>query len=423
MLNAENATLDKAARDDLVRLATYLVGGYETQKLFEELKSMNEENQWRNWYFGYTKAVFPFSDYEKHFYDVSTTAVPGSASSPLFGQAFTEETFLFEFSSQYSIYLPDNITGMGNLSMVMQMKVDTKDNSGAAMFQYDTLSIYSNTNTPTKYKNTGYVNETLHFLIDTEYNVEFFRRMDRATYAEWVTKRNTGFSMAWHVENSTGHRVDIQPWDKYSREEANEVFVSLVNILHQATTVHNMSVAKVWEHIRVLNISANDEEQCGHNMKEHDVIKRVFKELYRRLNMTIVKGPAYKDYVTDATLDTAALIFVYIMHCPTYNPTGLAWIHFYTDLFQNFPPRYILQTLANLSKKKTSGKNTKNVPADLLQELGNYISFEHEMINLGLTSQKGQLKKYGSEFEYCIDENSCDAIDNVFRIIGSLLLN
>ena len=96
-------------------------------------------------------------------------------------------------------------------------------------------------------------------------------------------------------------------------------------------------------------------------------------------------------------------------------------------MFQNFPPRYILHTLSNLSKKEKSGGNKINVPADLLLEIGNYITFEFDMISLAMTSlmelEEGQFKKFGSKLESCVNGNSCNTFDNIFRTIGILLLN
>ena len=106
LVNAENVTLDKAVRDNLVKLAAEWVEDNEAAEIFEELESLKVDNQWRNWYLGYTEARLPYTEYGVRYYKIHTTAVPGSLSTPLFGQTFKEETFHQKMVTDLYIYLP-----------------------------------------------------------------------------------------------------------------------------------------------------------------------------------------------------------------------------------------------------------------------------------------------------------------------------
>ena len=145
----------------------------------------------------------------------------------------------------------------------------------------------------------------------TTYNLWFRRNIKTADYNDWSTRRNTGFSASWHVEDTAGQRVEIQSWDEYGTEFMNKEFVRLVNIVHHAISVHNISVDKVWQDIKILNQEMNAEAAdyetlCDYGLKKDDIIKGILDEEERKLNMSGVRGPVYKDYLTNSTLDISA---------------------------------------------------------------------------------------------------------------------
>ena len=117
-------------------------------------------------------------------------------------------------------------------------------------------------------------------------------------------------------------------------------------------------------------------------------------------------------------------MYIYVVHCPT--PISLVWKEFYSDLFKNFQPRYIVQTLANLSKKQTDLGKKRNIPRDLLLRLDDNFSLQFEKINLVLETESSLLLKlktghlYESEFEKCAKANDCDGLDHIIKELGNV---
>ena len=91
LVNAEKVDLDDEVRDDLVDLASEWVEEAAFADVLEEIKSLEETNQWVNWYNGYTEANLPYTLDELRQYWIKTTATQGAASSPWFGHDCTKK--------------------------------------------------------------------------------------------------------------------------------------------------------------------------------------------------------------------------------------------------------------------------------------------------------------------------------------------
>ena len=118
--NAENVSLNREKRDHLIKLSAEWIEDNEAIEKFNELKSLKEEKQWRNWYLGYTRIKFPHFYAGVRRYYMETTKISGFLSTPFFGKEFREENFLQKLRINFYIYLHPNISILGgNLSMVM----------------------------------------------------------------------------------------------------------------------------------------------------------------------------------------------------------------------------------------------------------------------------------------------------------------
>ena len=116
----------------------------------------------------------------------------------------------------------------------------------------------------------------------------------------------------------------------------------------------------------------------------------------------------HHDYLSSTNLDTAAEMFIFLVFCPS--PLNLAWRHFYTDLFRNFPPRHILQTLADLSKVKFGGSKNRKISLDLLSKFGQYFHLNFDKIDLALhmsSTNKDQHEQHENKTNDCVSGNNC----------------
>ena len=428
-MNAENATLKKEARDDMIKLATDLIEEYGGIETYEELKSLKEETPLKNWYLGYTRLKLPFTYNGVRKYMVTTTQTTGFFSTPFFGKHFEEDTVLQKTLTIFRINLHSNITTLdGNLTMVIQAQVDTKETIGG----YDHVTIHMPGESLKRLQFTGYLNETWRYPLGKVYSITFRHDIDIESYKKWSDKRMTGFSLAWHIENSTGHIVDIKPWKKYEQKERNIEFIRMVNILHQAVTEKNINVEDIWKDLKIFRRSWLEVEkgkistQCDNNMVKTLFIEKYFDEEESRLGIVKLEEPGYN--VIAPILETAAELYIFLTYCPPNN-VNFFWKNFYADLFGRFSPRYILQTLSDLAKMKTGGTKKRNIPLNLLSRLDNYLPLEFEKIDLAMDKKSslllkiksGQLQKYKTEFTHCTTKKKCNELIKILNNLGYLL--
>ena len=322
-------------------------------EIFEGMESLKEENQWKNWYLGYTQARLPYSDvYSTIVYRISTTAVTGSISSPFFGQRYTGSTSS-NILTDLIIYLDDKIDA--NLTMVMEVEINT-NSEDKVYFPEDR-----------KYQGTGYLNYTWHLPKLESYKIQY-------QGSQVTGKPNRGFSVKWYVvDKNTVEKPDLEPRDDKSTQVKNKQFVRMVNIVHFALN-NNITVESLWDQMKklknslMLALESYSSDICDWSrMTKISIVEDFLDEVERSLKMPILKGAVYKDYVAESTLKIAAKIYIYLNICPTSSKKE--WIQFYADLFTNFAPRQILQSLANLSKIKSGKSMTKDIPGDLLLTL------------------------------------------------------
>ena len=445
LVNAENVTLDKEVRGNLVKLAAKWIEDNEAAEIFEELESLKIENHWRNWYLGYTEVRLPYTDYGARTHKIHTTAVPGSLSSPLFGQVFTEESFHQKMTTELFIYLPGNITG--NLSMVTMIEIDTKESFGGT----DLIRRYG----PEYklYRYTERINESWYQPIAETYNVYYKRDIGKASIADWRTKRMTGFSASWYLQNMTGHRVSIQPWDKFreppinkdtliinsnlmtnmlglvkseAKSPHNKYFVRMVNIVDSVINSRHYTLDKLWEDVENFKSSllGQDELECYVGMLMNNDMETFLEEEETRMNMTRGRGPGpvHNNNISDSALKSAAKLFVYLANCDPTGSSKQAWNKFYADLLTNSSPRLILQTLTSIKKMQTEGQRRINIPAELISRLGKYFSFQFDKIKIAHTSSrkmaKEQDKSIGTKIPDCFHHNECAEIHKFIRTIG-----
>ena len=59
----------------------------------------------------------------------------------------------------------------------------------------------------------------------------FYRVFSKRAFEVWNNKRFTGMNVSWYYTDSEGEKINIVPEPKYLNEEANKIFVTLVNLV------------------------------------------------------------------------------------------------------------------------------------------------------------------------------------------------
>ena len=252
LLTAENSTLEKGLRDDLAILAGNLLQAEEFREKWNEDNLFEEKGKYRNIYYGYSKFSLPYNGWSGHNYMMETVATSGSVKTYGFGKRLND--FNNKTMYEYKITLPSNIATIAtNLSLVVEIVLDTKQTDGG------TDSFYLGP--PGGYE-TKYFEHTGNITLRRVYKVskftglrnylylKFKRNIDQISLDQWTDKRMTGMAAKWYFEDENGDKVEVDQEHKYLREDYNEMFIRLVNIVHNAVTVKNITLEEMWKNVK-----------------------------------------------------------------------------------------------------------------------------------------------------------------------------
>ena len=168
---------------------------YETVK---EEKNFEVENKYRNWYMGLTKVNLPYISMHKitknmHFYRHFTVATSGSVTTEGLGDNYDSDKFKMKANYEFQIILHANITRMnfGNLTLVMEMVVDTKETAGLNCDEF--AGIKSGDYGLEQFRYTGNKSVIRRYLVNDKFdedehmytNIEFKRDMNKVDMQHW----------------------------------------------------------------------------------------------------------------------------------------------------------------------------------------------------------------------------------------------
>ena len=435
LVKADIATLDQEKRDELIKLAGLLLQEEEIATIIKVENSFEEEGKYRNWYEGYSRVTLPYVEFGTQQYRPFTSKTSGSITTPWFQEKFSAERFMNKAQYIYYIRVPDNISVRAYLRMDMMM--DTKETSGgtenitivqpgdrsrAEMFSYSanvTVAKKWHIATPEYVYITGE---------DNRLAVDFERDIPKDSLENWRQKRMTGCRFTWHLEDQSGDRLEIEPQVSYLSDQLNVQFMRFVNIVHQAVTVHDLSVTEMKENLKTYRVKWIGVEKqraaslCQSNtgFVNIDIIASYLSDQEDTLNLDESKGPVFKKDITDSFIKSCFEIYLYLAYCPRL--TNIAWKMFYEDLFTNFSPRFIIQTIVD--KKSRAQGMQNNVHGKLLEVLDKHLKFENDKLGLAFFTkselmQNNQFEDFHDDLHSCSSDN-CGQLENTIRSIGIL---
>ena len=213
--------------------------------------------------------------------------------------------------------------------------------------------------------------------------MEYYRHITRDNYASWTHRRHTGLTVrhthsiqdyssrkkiknisiltlkcyviielgyvSWHFTKR------VEPDRKYVGD--NKMFIQIVNILHAGHTITANELKK----IRYSNLNGKDSIKCD-NYGKVQGYEELVGELLKKYD-DISYDPVHSSEVTDDTLERAASVLFYLVHCPTDN---VEMKDYYLNLLDNFPLPTILTTLGRLSSAALESQSVKLTTATLL---------------------------------------------------------
>ena len=209
---------------------------------FEDIRHnssfLNEENKFHNWYNGYTTIQFikPGSNIIQLCSLVSTCTLNGSFSTFGFAEEFNSSEVFNNFDAVLTIY-PTN--GHKDKNFTMKIEVFREQMTDLSTGHWDRIN-FNNKDIPP--------NE------DYRYNIVFLppynaknpnslsveRKVSLNDIRNQKLKTMPGMMFKWYVD-----RDDVLPYRKYKGNYKSQIFVRLVNFVHENDFIGNPTVTRV----------------------------------------------------------------------------------------------------------------------------------------------------------------------------------
>ena len=182
------------------------------------------------------------------------------------------------------------------------------------------------------------------YVLTTFHRIKFTRgKLDQDMIDKEPVPRNTGFSLEWYFEDSTGKRVDIKQrglygvtdfYDNLVAGESN-MFAQFINTIHTAVTVHNSSLDMIWNIARTYwlgYIRGETIQTCDFAFIPNNDIGQFLSLIIEKTSPEInIQDYSYNPQINDSFLETGFNIYHYVARCVDDNS-----INYFKDIMDIF---------------------------------------------------------------------------------------
>ena len=253
--------------------------------------------------------------------------------------------------------------------------------------------------------------------------------------------------LEWYFEDGAGNKRDIESQNKYSDNKGNKMFVSFMDLLYEAVTLHNVSVETIWNMAKRYRLDfLRGTTKCSLTSglvytvgnQWTDYIDNIALDL----NITSFiyhEEPKYKAEINDSFLSDGFQIFHYVTRCTDMDrelDLSYKW-SFYDrtgrdmDTFNNDSPLTLLEAgikLSNIAVRQLTGEDVKylNGGKKLMEKMHNIYGldiYKLDILSSTLSDLKTRVatitdKNLRRELSSCLDENNCDHLEQLLMTLG-----
>ena len=388
LIQAKNITLNNTEKDELSRFAMEVIQNHIHQEITNNLRKLEEKDQFYNWYNGLTQIKLPVkSNDEAYKFEIWTYKSSGQVSTQFFGLPYNES--LVDKDIYILVYIgivpeqqsDENVTLHFNL--VQNSMTDLKNGYDDVYVNRrirlkEPKSIYKSFNPPGKkscmslsiLQNTQCGNS-----FDSSQNIGLKRKVSKEDFTNVRMKLMPGFKFSWNFTGSYNEKFKNSPI--FLTDSKTLQIINFTNILFKVSTDYS----NIWSKIRFVKadfILKNPKYTCVQGLLHFDLIQeniQKIKDIYNVKNFSTLPD----ENISKEQLDEAVNMFLYLNSCPN---SQLEWIYFYKDILNNYSLDLIILTLNRL--KKVDARDGKIHIFTFASEIFDFISkrfnLDHEKI-------------------------------------------
>ena len=198
-------------------------------EVMRNLRKLEENDRYYNWYHGYTKIELPYYGYygyhghgvENYVY---TGATSGSISTQHFGEKFNVDEVDRNFFYVIMFYPPDSVKNNPNITLHFNLeKISLRNISSESGENYD-----YDFDKPSRYEDdTREISSNLTKPLDFSYYMQLNRHVSLKDVRSQNLDKMPGFRVRWYY---SGVNDEVQPEDTYSGRDETLAFVRYLSI-------------------------------------------------------------------------------------------------------------------------------------------------------------------------------------------------
>ena len=295
---ASSVVFDEKERKELSDFVADLVFDTKQDTTYDDFMAYKQES-YRDWYTGTSRFDLKYLAGNQFLeeYQLETTNLTGTFSTPHFGKPFDANTFPAKYRSILYIYLLDDVSYEGNITIDIEHNIDNypydEDNVieiqkqkqvGGEWIEMEMTNWISFEETKAHIEFPLYDVEPNELESNPQFDFEFIRiRFSRASTSK-SPKSTTGMSVSWHY---TPH-PDTHPDDRFV--EANQYFIQLANAIHE-----NPESAKDMK-----DLITDKRRETKNDCDSHGILNSILEKYNSSTE------PIHTEEITDESLELAA---------------------------------------------------------------------------------------------------------------------
>ena len=205
----------------------------------------------------------------------------------------------------------------------------------------------------------------------------FNRILEKTVVDKSFEKRNTGFELSWHYEDSSEKTLEIEP---KKGGTYNHEYVYFINLVVEVVTRHNVSLETLWDvakkyRLDYIHRKLSDNppfcEKYDMTRVTSDYIgffKSALGIYFQTKHLSVTEEQFYRDQLTDSLLFDGFQLWHYIARCEDLDIKSTKTFRTYFDLFKSDSTTAILEAATvinnmnsrqrtNITLEKTSARN------------------------------------------------------------------
>ena len=388
LIQAKDIALNNTEKDELSRFAMEVIQNHIHQEIMNNLRKLEEKDQFYNWYNGLTQIKLPVkSNDEAYKFEIWTYKSSGQVSTEFFGLPYNESLVDKDIYILVYVGIVPELQSNRNVTLHFNLEqnsmTDLKNGYDDVYVNRrirlkEPKSIYKSFNPPGKKScmSLSILQKTqCGNSFDSSQNIGLKRKISKKDFTNVRMKLMPGFKFSWNFTGSYNEKFRNSPI--FLTDSKTLQIIKFTNIIFKVSTDY----LNIWSKIRFVKadfILKNPKYTCVQGLLHFDLIQENLQKIQDIYNVKNFSTQPDEN-MSKEHLNEAVNMFLYLNSCPN---SQLEWIYFYKDVLNNNSLALIILTLNRLKKVdvRDGKKHITTFASEIFDFITKRFNLDHEKI-------------------------------------------